>query len=118
MSHYQGSFKIMRYLPLQLIVFFFAIYLPELAMASSAGLGGVANNLMDPVNMFANFIGSGSIVVGIAFLLAAFVKYNQHKRNEMAAPISTVVFLFIMGLLLLAIPFAYKLTKSGVPVHF
>jgi intracellular multiplication protein IcmD len=108
----------MRYLPLQLIVFFSAVYMPVLAIAAPTGLGGVATNLLDPVNMFANFIGSGSIVVGIAFLLASFVKYNQHKRNEMAAPMSTVVFLLIMGLVLLAIPFAYKLTKSGVPVHF
>ncbi|MES2219022.1 MAG: hypothetical protein V4501_11500 [Pseudomonadota bacterium] len=107
----------MRYLPIQVIVFFSGWY-STLALAVRPGIGGVANNLMDPVNMFANFIGSGSIVVGIAFLLAAFVKYNQHKRNEMAAPISTVIFLFIAGLLLLAIPFAYKLTQSGVPVHF
>jgi Ca2+/H+ antiporter len=118
MSNYQGSLKIMRYLPLQIIVFFLALAEPLLAVAAPTGLGGVANNLMDPVNMFANFIGSGSIVVGIAFLLGAFVKYNQHKRNEMAAPMSTVVFLLVTGLILLAIPFAYKLTKSGVPIHF
>jgi hypothetical protein len=101
---------IMRYLRFLWIVLFLS--LPGFVLAAPTGIGGVANNLMDPVNMFANFVGSGSIVVG------AFVKYNQHKRNEMAAPISTVIFLLVMGLILLAIPFAYKLTKSGVPVHF
>jgi hypothetical protein len=107
---------IMRYLRFLWIVLFLS--LPGFVLAAPTGIGGVANNLMDPVNMFANFVGSGSIVVGIAFLMGAFVKYNQHKRNEMAAPISTVIFLLVMGLILLAIPFAYKLTKSGVPVHF
>ena len=110
----------MRYLAGQVIVFFLAL-LPTWAGAfytRPAGIGAVANNMMEPVGLFANFVGSGSIVIGIGFLFGALVKYRQHKRNEMAAPISTVILLFIMAVVLLLLPFAYKLTQSGVPVHF
>lgn len=77
------------------------------------GIGGVANNLMEPVTILANFIGTIAIIIGISFLFAAFVKYMQHRVNPLAVPISTVVLLLVMGICLLLIPFLYKLTTSG-----
>lgn len=90
----------------------FAVTKPPLR----SGIGGVANNLMEPVTIIANFVGTISIVIGLSFLLASFAKYMQHRKNEMAVPISTVVLLLIMGILLVCIPFAYKLTDAGVPI--
>jgi hypothetical protein len=80
------------------------------------GLAGVANNLMEPVSILANFIGSMSIVIGLSFLLATILKYLQHRVNPMAVPISTVVLLLIMGVLLVGIPFLYKLVDTGIPI--
>jgi Ca2+/Na+ antiporter len=82
------------------------------------GVGAVANNLMAPVTFGVNFVGSIAISLGICFLLAALVKYIRHRENPLAYPISTVVILIIMGILLLVLPFAYKITQGGVPMSF
>jgi hypothetical protein len=81
------------------------------------GAGKVADNLMEPVSILANFIGSMSIVVGISCLFACFLKYMQHRVNPLVAPISTVVMLLVMGIILLCLPLAYKLTEGGVPIN-
>jgi hypothetical protein len=88
-------------------------YIPH----SSNGLGKVANNLMDPVTMLANFISAGSMVIGISFLFGSFLKYMQYRVNPMASPISTVILLLVMGLILICIPLLYKLTPSGIQTH-
>ena len=109
----------MQQLAVKIILLFLGLVSPAYALMPTrpSGLGQVANNLMDPVHMFANFIGSMSIIIGIGFLLASFQKYGQHRRNHMAAPISTVIFLFIMGVCLVCLPLLHKLTTSGVPIH-
>jgi hypothetical protein len=109
----------MQQFVLKLILLFLGLQSSAFALLPTrpSGLGQVANNLMDPVHMFANFIGSMSIIIGIAFLLGSFHKYSQHRRNHMAAPISTVIFLLIMGVVLIVLPFIHNLTQAGVPVH-
>jgi hypothetical protein len=81
------------------------------------GAGKVATNLMEPVSILANFIGSMSIVVGISCLFASVLKYMQHRVNPLVAPISTVIMLLVMGIILLCLPWAYKLTEGGVPIN-
>jgi Ca2+/H+ antiporter len=102
------------------IFLYYVLILPVMAIAyqpyRSQGVGRVATNMMEPVTILANFIGSMSIVIGLSFLLGAVVKYSQHRMNPMAVPISTVVLLLIMGVLLVSVPFAYKLTDTGVPI--
>jgi len=96
------------------------LLLPPIVAAASnynryAGAGQVANNMMEPVSMLANFIGSMSVVLGISFVFAAFIKYMEHRVNPLATPISTIVLLFIMGIILVFLPLIYKLTDGGVP---
>jgi RsiW-degrading membrane proteinase PrsW (M82 family) len=79
------------------------------------GLGDVANSLMDPVTIVANFIGTISMILGFCFLFATIVKYGEYRRNSYQTPVSTVIILFILGILLLLIPLAYKLTDTGFP---
>jgi len=89
------------------------LLLPVLAFSAQkpAGVGAMANGLMEPVSVLTNFVMDGSMVVGIAFLFAAFVRYMQHRVNPLAAPTSSVVVLFIGGILLLLMPLAHKLTQ-------
>jgi hypothetical protein len=82
------------------------------------GAGAVANNLMSPVTFGVNFVGSIAISLGICFLFAALIKYIRHRENPLAYPISTVIILIIMGLLLIALPFTYKITQAGLPMSF
>jgi hypothetical protein len=96
------------------------LFLPALLWAAPpqrpSGIGLVATNLMEPVTMLAYFVYSMSISVGICLVFGSFVKYMRHRQNPMAVPISTVIILFIMGAVLLCLPFIYKLTENGIPV--
>lgn len=78
-----------------------------------AGLGGVAQNLMDPVGLFSDFVYSGCIIIGGAFVFASVVKYFEHRRSPLMVPMSTVVFLFVAGVLLLLLPFLSYIYPHG-----
>ncbi len=95
--------------------FMILISLPVLAFAQGTGLGGVAQNMMDPVTVVSDFIHSGCIVIGGAFLFASFVKYLDHRRSPLMVPISTVIFLFVAGLVLVLLPLVSYLTTNGIP---
>ncbi|MDR3477512.1 MAG: hypothetical protein P4M14_05705 [Gammaproteobacteria bacterium] len=103
----------------QRILFFCALCLPVLAVAAThpAGIGQVANNMLEPVYLVSDFVSSAAIIIGGTCLFGAFLKYMQYRINPLAAPMSTVLVLFLMGLVLVCLPLAYKLTESGVPFH-
>lgn len=86
----------------------------EAAVNSTVGVGGVANSLMDPVGVVGGFIQNTCLLVGGAFIFASIIKYFEHRRSPTMVPISTVVYLFLGGLLLLALPLTAYLTSNGV----
>ena|SRR3990167_3278240 len=86
--------------------------------AHLAGLGGVAQNLMDPVEFFSDFVYTGCIVIGSSFLFASLIKYFEHRRSPLMVPISTVVFLLIAGILLLLLPFLAYFNTYGIRYSF
>lgn len=89
-----------------------------LARSRAVGVGEVAGNLIAPVNLMSNFVGTASIVVGASCIFAAFLKYMQYRINPLASPIGTVILLFVLGIILVLLPFAYMLTDSGVPYGY
>lgn len=90
--------------------------LPSMTMAAhSQGIGGVASNLLEPVDLLSSFVGVASIVIGSTCLFSALLRYLQHRVNPYATPISTVIVLLVLGTILVLLPFAYKLTESGIP---
>jgi len=103
---------------LYFIIGYLMITLPMASLAATTrpqGIGKMANSMMSPVFVLSDFVASACIIIGFSFLLASVVKYFEHKRSPLMIPISTVVFLLIAGLLLVALPFAYKITSSGIP---
>lgn len=97
---------------------FLILYLsPVLAMAKGepTGIGLVANNLMQPVNVFSDFVQTACILIGGCFLFASIIKYFEHKRSPLMVPLSTVIFLLIAGIILILLPFLSVLTEHGVP---
>jgi hypothetical protein len=105
--------QVMRLIKIFLLL---ALGISVSAHVASLGIGQIANNMMEPVSVLANFIGSIAITLGLTFQFAAVFKYMQHRVNPLAVPISTVVILIIMGVLLLALPFAYKISEAGFPL--
>ncbi|MEO8400751.1 MAG: hypothetical protein ABI597_03005 [Gammaproteobacteria bacterium] len=85
------------------------------AFANNVGLGQVANNLMEPVTILSGFLSGAAIILGLSLLFASFARYMQYRVNPLAHPIGSVITLFLIGILLLALPLIYKLTESGIP---
>jgi hypothetical protein len=83
--------------------------------ALTTGIGGMANSMMEPVGFMSDFIYTGCFVIGGSFLFASLIKYIEHRRNPLAVTISTVVFLLIAGIFLIALPFAYLVIHNGTP---
>jgi hypothetical protein len=92
--------------------------MPALALGSRTGLGGVAQNLMEPVTFFSDFIQSGCFLIGGSFVFASIIKYFEHRRSPLMVPISTVVFLLIAGIILILLPFLSLVMAHGVPYTF
>lgn len=100
---------------------FFAWFLAAFVYAATTqpvGFGGVAENLLEPVVIISNFVASTSIIIGGSCLFAALIRYLQHRVNPLAHPISSVIILLIMGIVLVCLPLAYKITENGIPFIF
>lgn len=78
------------------------------------GIGGMAQNMMDPVGLFSDFVYTGCIVIGGSFVFASIIKYFEHRRSPLMVPISTVIYLLVAGALLLLLPFLAYLDPNGV----
>lgn len=93
------------------LCFFSLLYAGQVLAAfgdQATGAGGLANEMMEPVGMFSHFVNAACIILGTSFVFASVVKYFEHRRSPLMVPISTVVFLFIGGTVLLMIPlFSY-----------
>ena len=106
--------KIMRYVICYLMFLFpIATFADE-----NEGFGYIAQSLIEPVSVISEFVASASIIIGISFLFGGFLRYLQYRINPMASPISTVVMLLIMGVVLVCLPLAYKLTGAGIPYTY
>ena len=53
--------------------------------------GNVAQNMLEPVNVLTSFVLTACYVIGASFLFTSVIKYFEHRRNPLAAPISTGV---------------------------
>lgn len=75
------------------------------------GLGGLANNVLEPVGLLQQFVTAACLVIGGSFVFASIIKYKEHRQSPLMIPISTVIFLFIAGLALIGLPFMWMLGK-------
>lgn len=104
------------------VLFYFQCFLLTIYsnMASAAhrddsvGIGGVADNLMEPVGLMADFVYSACIIIGASFIFASVIKYIEHKRSPLMVPIGTPIFLFVAGVALMCMPFLSLLTSSSI----
>ncbi|GEM_PF-1248277 len=93
-----------------------AIAADEQAVETVSGIGQVAENLLEPLGLFSNFIHTACFVLGVSFLFASIIKYIEHRRSPLMVPISTVVFLIIAGAALLLLPLLSVLSDSSVSI--
>ena len=103
----------MRTIIYQVVLFF--LFTTIVFAAPPVGIGSVANNLLGPVSFLSDFLYTTCFIIGGSFIFASIVKYFDHKRNPLAVPMSTVVFLLIAGCALLVLPFANFIIHHGLP---
>lgn len=107
--------RFLTFKPLFLMVLAFFL-VPETLFAAAdpanpVGWGADALNLMTPIEVLQTFVVNACIVLGVTFLFATFIKYRQHRMNQLHVPLSTVVFLLIVSLLLLCLPLVHYLLE-------
>ena len=99
---------------------FIVCLMPWMALAVSpasnepVGIGLVAENMLAPVGVAADFVHTACFVIGGSFLFTSLIKYMEHRRSPTMVPISTVVFLVVAGLILILLPFLAYLSDNGV----
>ena len=102
----------------RLFLLLMLLLISQLAFAiTDESAGQMAESLMEPVTVVANFINSACIIIGGTFIFSGIIKYLQHRVNPLAVPIGTVVFMFIGGIVLLCLPLAYTLTGDTTPPY-
>lgn len=100
------------------LVWLFLLGLSSQVWADTLSFGQVAVNMTEPIEAVSGFVSIGCLIVGVGCIFASIVKYFEHRRSPLHVPISTVVWLLIIGLLLLLLPFAYIITDNGIPFRF
>ena len=72
---------------------------------SSPSLGGVANNMLDPVIGIISIVRAISIIAGIGMVLSSFAKFADHRRNRQEISLVTVFTIFVAGSCLIGVGF-------------
>lgn len=80
------------------------------AAAVSGGIGSVAASVTSNLGAVAKLITAASYVAGMAFAVAAVVKFKAHKENPTQIPIGTPIALLFVGAALIFIPSVFKVT--------
>jgi len=99
-----------------ILFFFFSLLSSEILAKQAISFGSMAANITEPIDIVAGFVSVACLLLGVCCLFASLVKYLEHRRSPLFIPISTVLWLVIIGLLLLILPFAYVITGNGVPL--
>ena len=81
---------------------------------SSASIGDLATSAMEPVGIFTDVIHGTCFIIGGSFLFASIIKFIEHRRSPLMVSFSTVVFLFIAGVVLIVLP----IVTGGVQINF
>lgn len=87
-------------------------FVGTLAFAVSGGIGSVAANVTGNLGNVAKLVTAASYVAGMAFAVAAIVKFKAHKDNPTQIPIGMPIALLFVGAALIFIPSVFKTTGS------
>lgn len=79
-------------------------------LTPSPTIGEFATSLMEPVSILNKFMNTACMMLGIMCLFSALLRYMQYRVNRVAMPLGSVMLMFVLGLLFLALPFVYLIT--------
>ncbi len=73
--------------------------------ADSLSVGDMADWVMGPVNGLGKVLGYICLIGGIGMILGSFLQYKAHRENPSQVRLTTPVFLFVVGVILIILPF-------------
>jgi hypothetical protein len=76
--------------------------------SGSTTLGSMADNLHSGATIVAKLLWAACVIVGIAFMIAAFTQYQVHRVNPKLVPLTTPITYVLLALVALTIPFAER----------
>jgi purine-cytosine permease-like protein len=68
-------------------------------------LGGIANNLLDPLFGVISIVRAISITAGIGMILSSFSKFVDHRKNRTEITLGVVLTIFVSGVSLVIVGF-------------
>lgn len=75
------------------------------AFAENQSIGEIAGNLFEATETLHGIIQVVLVVAGAALLLGSLLQYRKYRENPIETRLSTVIFLFFLGLLLIVLAF-------------
>lgn len=95
---------------------FFSLISSKLALAKTctavSGVSAVACRVFGNLNAIGVLLLGASYIAGMAFGIAAIVKFKAHKENPTQVPLSQGIVLLFVGAALIGIPSVYTLTTK------
>ncbi len=82
--------------------------------ATSVGLAAIADNVKGSLVSFASLITAGAYVAGMAFGVAAVVKFKAHKDNPTQVAISIPIAMLFIAAALLFMPSVFQSTGQSL----
>lgn len=67
------------------------------------GIGNVAANINEPIQVIINLVQAVSIICGTGLLLGGILRYIDYRRNPVAVRLGTVFFMFLFGAALVVV---------------
>lgn len=92
-----------------MICFFIFFTFQGALAATGGGIGDFANTLMSPTQILLGFVKVASTLIGLLCLFGSIVLYMQHRVNPMMSPWSSIILVFLIGIILLGLPYFDKI---------
>lgn len=74
---------------------------------------GVVNNILGPVSAFTDAFYKICYALGALLIAGSAIQYNLYRKNPIQVKFSNVLFLLIIGIVVVCLPFIVKLSSSA-----
>lgn len=90
-------------------------HLPLTAKAATTPLtlGQASNKVLEPVSVLADVMYKICYVLGSTLVLGSFIQYKAHRDNPSQVRLSQPIFLLIVGLVLIALPYLAQYSDAA-----
>jgi phosphoglycerol transferase MdoB-like AlkP superfamily enzyme len=82
-------------------------------VAYATNIQQAVNNILGPLSAFTDAFYKICYVLGILLIAGAGVQYAQFRRNPVQVKFSNVMFLLIIGIVVVCLPFIVQLSSSA-----